>query len=450
LQPLTRVAPPPPCPPPPPSLPSRRCPGLLYPVASVEQQNHSANKLMAFFRGIVARAKGIEYTREFGEGGLGLSIDGNMKVKKVIAGGQGEEQSVKVGSTITRIGGMKPVTGMELAAFLKVAKRPVKITFTMGAQRDPRQDACAEKLQAFFRAIVDRKKGILYSREFEVGPLGMEMEDLTITNIIEGGQAIRLGIATGSVVLKVGGMKVGNSFDFASALSSKPRPVNIEFTKVPYIPRHKEGMAWKLSGGKAGSKWKQKRLVTTDQVRCSCRRPCCRAACTAVAVPDRWSPLHSAVADAAAHSAARCSLLAARCSLLAARCSLLAARCSLLAARSLDAQPTANCQRDAPPGCPPPSLVGACSPNSAPLLFTPCSPRAPRAGLAGLVAAPPGWTVSFLRRLARGSRSWNAIPPARSPSTKTSCSPTPRWLRRRRPSAPSTRRRSSASTIPSR
>ena len=39
-------------------------------------RNDAALKLQGFFRGIVARSKGIEYEREFGDGRLGMELDG--------------------------------------------------------------------------------------------------------------------------------------------------------------------------------------------------------------------------------------------------------------------------------------------------------------------------------------------------------------------------------------
>ena len=87
------------------------------------------------------------------------------------------------------------------------------------------------------------------------------MEDMTVTEVTPGGQAAMLGVCVGSVVLKVGGVKVGNQFELSSVFALKPRPVAIEFTKVPFVKRLREGLLWRLSGGAGGSKWKQKRLV---------------------------------------------------------------------------------------------------------------------------------------------------------------------------------------------
>eukprot|EP00936_MAST-01D_sp_MAST-1D-sp1_P002389 g2389.t1 len=95
----------------------------------------AAARLQALFHGMVARAKGIEYVREFGDGRLGLELDG-VNVNRVVPGGQAAEQSVIAGSRIIAVNGTRVKDAMELAMAIRSTSRPLSIRFTrLGLKR---------------------------------------------------------------------------------------------------------------------------------------------------------------------------------------------------------------------------------------------------------------------------------------------------------------------------
>eukprot|EP00937_MAST-01D_sp_MAST-1D-sp2_P000635 g635.t1 len=95
----------------------------------------AAERLAAFFHGIVARAKGIEYEREFGEGRLGMELDGVI-VNRVVPGAQAAEKDVLAGSRVLAIDGVRVHNALDVASALSGAQRPLRIRFTrLGVKR---------------------------------------------------------------------------------------------------------------------------------------------------------------------------------------------------------------------------------------------------------------------------------------------------------------------------
>jgi hypothetical protein len=69
-----------------------------------------------------------------------------------------------------------------------------------------RQNSAAEKLVAFFRGIVVRKKGLEYKRQFKIDePLGMSIEHLQVEELVEDGQASKVNVKVGTFVVAVNG-----------------------------------------------------------------------------------------------------------------------------------------------------------------------------------------------------------------------------------------------------
>jgi hypothetical protein len=150
----------------------------------------AAGKLVAFFRGIVLRAQGIELQREFDyDKELGFEYEG-LKITSIEEEGQAASMGLKEGLMIISIVGKRPGTDQECGMIERTARKvnerekregaKLRIVFSTGGTNDvdPEKEAAAIKLANFFRGIVARKKGLEYKREFADGPLGMEVRRL--------------------------------------------------------------------------------------------------------------------------------------------------------------------------------------------------------------------------------------------------------------------------------
>jgi hypothetical protein len=72
------------------------------------RQDAASAKLVAFFRGIVVRKKGLEYTRVFAiSEPLGMGIE-NLQVEELMEDGQATKLNVKVGTYVVAVNGTSP------------------------------------------------------------------------------------------------------------------------------------------------------------------------------------------------------------------------------------------------------------------------------------------------------------------------------------------------------
>ena len=128
-------------------------------------------------------------------------------------------------------------------------------------------DAAALRITHFVRGVAARKKGLEYSRSFGDGPLGMMVDNLTVSFVADEGQAAALKVAVGSRLLSINGRRMDNDMDMVSAVQTIARPLEMWFTLVKKPDAtNRYGMAWQLDGGfeKAGKKWKAKFLELVD------------------------------------------------------------------------------------------------------------------------------------------------------------------------------------------
>jgi pyruvate/2-oxoglutarate dehydrogenase complex dihydrolipoamide acyltransferase (E2) component len=101
----------------------------------VSAEDVAALRITHFVRGVAARKKGLEYSRSFGDGPLGMMVD-NLMVSFVADEGQAAALKVAVGSRLLSINGRRMDNDMDMVSAVQTMARPLEMWFTLVKKPD--------------------------------------------------------------------------------------------------------------------------------------------------------------------------------------------------------------------------------------------------------------------------------------------------------------------------